>query len=296
MLNQNLRTYSAITLAMIFWAYSFIWGKQVLDIYPPSTVVLFRLSLAAILLFIFAKWTNKLQKTKKEDLKYFILLSFFEPFLYFIGESQGLKLVSSTFASVIIATIPLFIAIISFFFLSEKISVINLIGVFISIIGVLMIVFTKNMDLSAEPIGILFMFLAVFAAVGYTLVIKTLIEKYNIFTIVFWQNIIASIAFIPLFLFFDFKQFIQIGFSLEALKYIFLLAIFASNAAFILYTYTIKHIGITRSGVFSNLIPIITAILAFFILDEKLSLIKYIGIAVVVIGLIITQLQTNNSK
>jgi len=159
-----------------------------------------------------------------------------------------------------------------------------------------MIVFTKNMDLSAEPIGILFMFLAVFAAVGYTLVIKTLIEKYNIFTIVFWQNIIASIAFIPLFLFFDFKQFIQIGFSLEALKYIFLLAIFASNAAFILYTYTIKHIGITRSGVFSNLIPIITAILAFFILDEKLSLIKYIGIAVVVIGLIITQLQTNNSK
>jgi len=296
MLKQNILTYSAIILAMIFWAYSFIWGKQALDIYPPSTVVLFRLSIAALILFVFAKWTKKLQKIKKSDYKYFFLLAFFEPFLYFVGESQGLKLVSSTFASVIIATIPLFIAIISFFFLSEKISIINLIGVFISIVGVLMIVFTKNMNLSAKPIGIFFMFLAVFAAVGYTLVIKTLIEKYNIFTIVSWQNIIASIGFIPLFLFFDFKQFIQIGFSWQALEYIVLLAIFASNGAFILYTYTIKYIGITRAGVFSNLIPIITAVLAFFILDEKLSLMKYSGIAIVVIGLIITQLQSNKIK
>ncbi|MDO9613572.1 MAG: DMT family transporter, partial [Bacteroidota bacterium] len=112
----------AAILSMIFWSFSFVWIKIVYEAYGPLTTILFRLIISTGLLLVFTILSRKLQKIKAGDLKLFILMAFFEPFLYFMGESYGLLYVSSTVASVIVATIPLFSPIAAWYFYKEKLS------------------------------------------------------------------------------------------------------------------------------------------------------------------------------
>lgn len=287
--------YIAIVSAMILWSISFIWSKLALDTYNPFTVLFFRLFIAAVTLFVFSKIFGLLQKIKKEDYKLLLLLSFFEPFLYFIGENFGLQYVTASTASVVISTIPLFLPIVGLVFYKEVIRKNNIIGIIVSFIGVLMVILNKDLSISGQPMGFVFLFIAVFAALGFTVVIKRVTYKYNAFTIVVWQNIFSSIAFFPLFLFSDFNEFQNIGITGD-FKYIVLLAIIASNTAFILYTYSFKFLRISQIGLFTNLIPIFTIIISFFVFEEKLSYIKYLGIALVIIGLYIAEGKIESKK
>ena len=175
-----------------------------------------------------------------------------------------------------------------FMFFKERIRRNNLIGVFISFLGVLFVMLNKDLSIAGDIKGFVFLFVAVFAALGYTVVVKRITYKYNAFTIVIWQNIIASIAFFPLFLFFDFQSFKEVGFNSD-FQYIVLLGVMASNGAFLLYTYAFKHFRVSQIGLFTNLIPIFTIIISFFIFSEKLEPIKYFGIALVVGGLFISE-------
>ena len=56
-----------------------------------------------------------------------------------------------------------------------------------------------------------------------------------------------------------------------------------------LYTYSLKHLGITRASSFTNVIPVLTAVFAYFMLNEELTPIKMLGIGVVVLGLFLSQ-------
>ena len=282
-------SYIALTLAMFLWSMSFVWSKLAFETYNPFTVLFFRLSTATLTLFAFSKLFGVLQKVKKSDFKVLLFLSFFEPFLYFLGENFGLQLVSASTAAIIIATIPLFMPLLGFYFFNESVSRNNIIGIIISIVGVLFVIINKNFSLSGNPWGFALLFLAVFSALSYTVVLKRVSYKYNGFTIVSWQNLIASIAFFPFFFISDFKEFQTIGIFRTDFIYILLLGILASNIAFLLYTHALKFFGVAKIGVFTNLIPIFTILVSFFIFDEQLDFLKYIGIILVLIGLFLSE-------
>jgi drug/metabolite transporter (DMT)-like permease len=91
-----LSVYVPVIFAMLFWSYSFIWYKQVFIYYGPVTLIVFRLILAVPLLFFMSLVFRKLQRIRRSHLRYFLLLAFFEPFLYFIGECYGVKLITPT--------------------------------------------------------------------------------------------------------------------------------------------------------------------------------------------------------
>lgn len=146
---------------MVFWSFSFVWIKIVYEAYGPLTTVLLRLLISTGLMLIFTILTRKLQVIKSGDFKLFILLAFFEPFLYFMGESYGLKYVSSTVASVIVATIPLFSPIAAWYFYKEKLSRTNLYGLIITFLGVSLVVLDSSFNFTASPLGISLEFLAV---------------------------------------------------------------------------------------------------------------------------------------
>jgi drug/metabolite transporter (DMT)-like permease len=137
---QNIKLYGAIILAMIFWSLSFIWTKIAIETFHPVTLVTLRLIIASILLFAYSKATKKFQFVRKEDLKWFVLLAFFEPYLYYMGETYGLTMLSPTLVAVIIATIPLFAPIVAFVLLKEKISRMNILGIIISLLGVMLVI------------------------------------------------------------------------------------------------------------------------------------------------------------
>jgi drug/metabolite transporter (DMT)-like permease len=289
-MNKNkILSYLSVVTAMLLWAMSFIWSKLAFESYNPFTVLFFRLSIAGLSLYLVAKAFKLIQKVEKKDFKIIMLLSFFEPFLYFIGENFGLKLVTPGTASILISTIPLFMPLIGYYFFKEKVSINNIVGVTISVIGVLFVILNKDLSLSGSPMGFALLFLAVFAALGYTIVLKNITYKYNAFTIVFWQNVFASIAFLPLFLIFEYDSFSKVGVFDFNFTYIILLALFASNGAFLLYTYALKFFGVAKVGVFTNLIPVFTLIISFYIFNEQLSLFKYFGVLLVIVGLLVSE-------
>jgi len=283
--------YFCITLSMVFWSLSFIWGKILLDIYSPFTIITIRLIIASIFLTTLSLLLKKLQKIKKEDFKLFLILVLFEPFMYFLGETFGLNLVSSTVASVIISTIPLFTPIAAFYVLKERLSWLNFIGIFISVIGVLLVIVQKDFSITASPKGLLLLFLAVIAAIGYTIFLKKLTVKYNAYTIISYQNILGAIYFLPFFLFFDLKEFMTIPFSLDAFIPLVELAVFASSFAFVLYTYGVTHLGVSKASIFTNFIPVFTIIFAYFLINEPITIQRVIGIIVVVSGVTLSQIK-----
>jgi drug/metabolite transporter (DMT)-like permease len=286
-----LKLYGSIVLAMVFFSLSFVWFKVANVTYGPLTIVLFRLVIASVVLFIFTKLAKRLVVPSKKDFKYLLLLAFFEPFLYFMGESYGLQYISSTVGAVIIATIPLVAPFAAYIFYKEKISFLNIIGIIISFAGVTLVVFEMGFGITASPVGVLLQFSAVFSAVLYTVVLHKISSKINNLTIIFYQNVLGSIYFFPFWLIFEKNRFVATPFDQDAMLSILYLSVFASTLAFIFFTYTVRHMGITKSNMFANTIPVFTAIFAWIILGDQLNLQKLIGIAVVIGGLFIGQLK-----
>lgn len=235
-------------------------------------------------------------KVKKSDRKYFILLAVFEPFFYFLGESFGLTYVSSTVGSVIISTIPVFAVMLAWVIYRERLKLINYLGVILSFVGVLIFISTRSGSIELNPRGLALMFLAVISAVGYNMVLHRLAREYHPVTIVNIQNIIGAILFLPLFLIFDLKEVIATGIVAGSFGAIVLLAIFASSGAFVLFAYSVRYLGIARANIFSNLIPVFTAIFAFFVVGDRLTLRNAIGMAIVIAGLFLSQAGKNRKS
>lgn len=295
-MNKKLLIYFFATLSMLFWGLSFVWVKIVYLYYRPFTVVTIRLFLATFLLLLYQYLIKDKQKISIYDLPKFLLLAFFEPFCYFLGESFGMQYVSSTLASIIIATIPVFSPIFSFLFYREKLTKFGVLGLIISVLGIIILVVDRNFNFNAPIKGILLLLFAVVSAIGYGIVAKKLTFMYNSVTIIKYQNAFGFIYFIPFFIIFDLNHFLSIKPDLRLIVNILALTIFASVFAFVLFTKVLKELGINSANIFTNLIPIFTAIFSFFILKENFNLQKIIGIFLVIFGVFISQAKLNKKE
>src|ERR1035437_973395 len=278
--NKKIYIYTVIVLSMIFWGMSFIWSTIVFRYLEPITTVFFRLILSSGILFGGLKLFNKLEKVKKEHYKLFFLSALFNPFLYFIGENFGLKYSSATISAVIIATIPVFSPIAAFFFLKERLSMLNVAGLFLSFVGVLAMLVNKDLSLNAAPVGMICLGFAVVAAIIYSLLLKRLAFHYSAFMVIAVQNLIGAILFLPLFLIFDFSKLSGIVFNYSWISALIMLSVFASSLAFVFFAIGTREIGVSKTSIFTNLIPVITATGSFFLLNESFSLQKIVGIVI----------------
>ncbi len=288
--------YLLATLSMLFWGMTFIWSKIVFNYYNPIATITIRLLISSLILYlILFLFFRKQIVYPKGDMKWFILLAFFEPFLYFIGESFGLQKVDATITAVLISTIPVFAAIMGYYFLNEKISQKNVIGIFISFLGVILMLLNDSLNLNAPIDGVLLVLLAVFSAIGYGTMLKKVSVKYHPILIIFIQNTIGFVLFLPLFLLFDLNCVINTKLNVELVSSILMLSVFGSSIAFIFYTFAIREIGMAKANVFTNLIPIFTAVGSFILLKEMFTTYKLIGMILAIIGVYLSQLKNKRS-
>lgn len=273
---------------MLFWGMSFIWSSILLEHYKPVSIIFCRLILSTGFLYILKKILIPAEKIDRDDWLLLFLSAVFIPFLYFLGENYGLKYSSSTVTSVIISTIPLFSPVIAWFFFRERLSWLNIAGIFISFLGIILMLITKDFTLAVDPVGILSLFGAVLAALLYSVLLKRLSMKYSPLNLVFYQNFIGIFLFLPLFLFFDLDEFSTFVPDGRVIVSFLCLSILASSLSFVFYAKTMKEIGISRANIFSNLIPVFTALFSYWILSEEFTVQKILGIFIVVCGVFVT--------
>ncbi len=289
--NRKLYIYFVAVLAMLFWGMSFVWTSIVFKYYSPVTTVFLRLLISTALMFLGLKLFGKIEKIKKGDLKLFLISSLLNPFLYFIGESFGLKHSSPTISAAFISLIPLIIPVVAFFTLREKLPKLSIAGLIISFGGIMMMLINKDMSLNATPAGIAFLTLAVLTAVWYSILLKKLTSRHSSFFIIAVQNLIGTIYFLPVFLIFELPDFIKVKPDLELIGSLLALAVLCSSLAFVFFAMATKEIGVSKTGMLTNLIPVFTAVFSYIILNEYFSINKIAGMIIVIVGLFISQIK-----
>lgn len=290
---RSIFAYVSVIAAMFIWSFTFIWTKDILEAKActPLTIIVIRLIISILLMFAYSLVFRKFEKVQKKDWLWFVALGLFQPFLYFIGETFGQMRVSSTVTSVIISTIPLFTPFAVAMFFKEKVKLANIIGIAVSLVGVYLLLIKNSLTIVIDPIGIGLLFFAVLCAVAYSVIIYRLVDSYKPLTVLLWQNTVGLIFYLPWFLFADFGKLIVTGIPLQYLDNLLLLGVLGSTVAYLMFIHSIKEISLWMVNAFTNLIPVMTALLSFFILGEKLLAVNIVGIVIAIAGLFISQIK-----
>ncbi len=286
---KNLTVHLSALAAMFIWGVSYIWMKQLFDHMQPATILFYRLIISAFFLYIMLIISGKREVIKLKHIPYFLLSALFNPFLYFMGESHGLQLVSPTISAVIIGTIPVFTPFFAWLVLREKLSTLNLFGLMVSFAGILIMLITKDFSLSADPMGVLFLFGAVASAIIYGILLKKLTLLYHALTIVWIQNLIGIFYFLPVALIKEYDSFTEVSFSVDVLLPMVFLGVFSSSLAFVLFTTSVKHLGIARANIYTNMIPVFTAFFSILLLADQPGLKQWSGMLLVIGGVVLSQ-------
>lgn len=294
------KAYIFAIISIIAWGFSFIWEDYLIkNNIQIFTFIFERMLISSAILWVAGLVLGSVQKVKKEDLKWLLLLSAGEPFVYFLGENFGIKYTSGMMASIIIATIPLFCTVVDRFLYKYKLSFPKILGCLLSLIGITFFVMEKGGVGSSHLKGILMLlFLAVGGSLVYSYTTKEMIKKYSAYTIVTYQFSFGALYFLPFFLLFGLKGLDAQFFTFGVQSKIFALAVLCSCVCFGLWAYCTGKLGVVRVSIFSALIPLVSAAAAYFLYpgQETFTALKLTGIALTVLGVVIVQVVKDVKK
>ncbi len=285
-------SYLYISIAIIAWGLSFIWMDSLISRDIPVLVFMTgRLMIASVVLWLVALIAGKFDKIERKDIKWFFLLGLFQPFLYFLGETFGLKATESpTLSSLVIATFPIFSIIVGQIFFKEKLKYLNILGILITLPGVFLMAYTEGGFTAKYLWGIALLFGAVFSSLCDASIVKKLAVKYNALTITTIQFTVGALLFLPTMLVVDGPKLGSLNLlANDVIVPIILLGLFCSAMAFLLYNQSLKDIGLARTATFTALIPVVTAVASALFGHESFTIVQVAGILVVVAGVILTQ-------
>lgn len=289
---SKLLIYIASTVAITLWGMSYIWTDKIIAQGIPIFYFVFvRILLAGIILFLFNTAYGRIKRIQKQDWPKFLLLAFFEPFIYFLCETFGLKLTGSpTISAMVIATIPIFSIGAGILFFKEKVSAVNITGILLSLVGIVMVAMSKG-ELGQNFVwGIILLLIAVISEVGHASITKSLAGIYSSQIIVMYQFLIGSVYLLPLFLWKGLDDFDpEVYLSADVWYPLICLAVLCSSLAFSLWVSTIKSLGVAKSSIFSALIPVAAAIIAWILGHEILNSRQWVGIVISTLGVVLSQ-------
>ncbi|MBU0954921.1 MAG: DMT family transporter [Spirochaetes bacterium] len=280
---------TAIILAVItalIWGLSFLSIKTAVAVVPPMSLGFARFVIASLILFIVLLFRRKLPKLAIKDFPLMAATGFVGVTVYFLGENNGVMLLTASESSIIIGTIPVLTVLADRIFAGTRLGKKQYLGAILSAIGVTVIVL-ESLKLSAQPKGYLFMAIAAFSWVAYAFMTKPLASKYSRVEVSFWHSFFGALGFIPFVLFETVPwNMINLNITIQVLY----LGIFCSALGYLFYITCLGTLGASVASVFINLIPVVSVVASFLILGERLSAWQLTGGAIAIIGVYIANL------
>lgn len=294
---------TALVVSMIIWSVSGIAIKHALAVLPPFTMIVLRFVPSVLLMLIIGLICRKsslfaLQKLEWKDLPLFLIAGFCQPFLYYLLETFTYDaLHSPTIAETLLSTSPLLSPIFAAVLLRERVTKYNILGILVSTAGVFALSLIGSKDYSIGNYwGILLAFAAVSAAVIDSIMMRKVPAKYTSLTFIFYAQCVSLLFFIPLWFWKEGPEAIyNLQFAIDksqlyvALGCVAYLTVFASVIAFILFCAALRKVGVTQANAFNNIRPAFTALWMFLFFGEHLPVGKWIGMALIIIGLFVCQ-------
>ena len=281
--------FAILTVAFV-WGTTFLGIRIAVETIPPWFVAGIRQFLAAVLVAIILISTKELKWIGWKNFRIQIILSILMLIIANGMTTVAEEHLSSSLASLISATSPLFIFIFSIFFNLEKFSFRGIIGVTLGFSGILLI-FKDGLEdlLNLEyRMGVIFMFFAILGwAMGSIYSKKINHKSQNISLNLFYQFSFAGIVQIIFGFFFSNEINVE-AWSLKRIIATVYLAVFGSLIAFYAFHYALKKISPTQISLLSYVNTIIAIFLGWLILDEKISAAFITATLLIICGVFIT--------
>ena len=298
MTNKNNIAYLFLFFTVFFWAGNFIVGKAA-SLYeiPPFSLNFYRWLFAWLILAPFTlKEILKQKNYILKNIKIFTILGITSITIFNSIVYYSLNFTQVISGVLMISTIPVMIIFISSILKIEKTNLFQIIGVILSLFGVLIIVTKADLGLLIDldfNKGDLTMVVAMFSWATYSALLKK--NKYKLSQVTLLQVIITFglIFLIPIY-FIEMSLGFNIKLDAPFLLTLTYVVLFPGLASFILWIKGISLIGANRSGIFLHLMPIIGAIMAILIFDEKFMFYHFLGAIFIVIGIILSNKKKND--
>jgi len=288
-MQTKLLPYFIMILPPLFWAGNFVVGRAVADQHAPLTLSFYRWLLALLILspFIIKPIWKQRRVIQKNILNITVLailsISAFNSIAYI-----ALQYTSATNATLLNSFIPIFILLISGLFFKESISKKQVLGVFVSLLGVIAIITRLDFGVIAQfkvNIGDLWMIAATLVWALYSVLLKYLRPK-ELSPLPFLgiMLIIGVIALIPVMIINPFNE-ATMQWNDKMMKALAYIAIFPSIISYLSWNYGIQKLGAAVGGQYIHLMPLFGALMAVLFLGESIRLYHLVGGVCIALGL-----------
>jgi len=283
--------YFKLFVTAVFWGGTFVAARIVTEHVSPLSASLLRFVIATLFLIgLVFKREGRIPALGRRHVIPVILLGLTGVMAYNIFFFLGLKTITASRASLIIAMNPVFIALFSSFLFKERLGIVRSTGILFCLLGALVVISRGHpSDIVAGRLGIgeLYILGCVASWVIYSLIGKTVIAELSPLIAVTYACAVGAIGlFIPACL----EGFwpAVLHFPVRVWAGLFFLGFFGTFLGFIWYYEGIKSVGPSRAAVFINFVPVSGVFLGWLILNETLDWSILVGAVLVVGGVFLT--------
>jgi len=298
-MSANFKAYLMLTLCAFFWSGNFIVGKfATLYEVPPLTLNFFRWLIVWIILIPFTAKDILINiKIIKEKFYSILLMSITSISIFNSVVYYSLNFTQVLNGALMISTIPVLIIFISFIFRVEKINLNQVLGLILSITGVVIIItqleFSRLIHLDLNK-GDLWLLVAMLSWAIYSTMLKTHKTGLNYLTFISVIVALGLIFLFPQFLF-EFNNQDLIKFNFAFILIISYVVLFAGLGAYIFWNKAVLIVGPSRAGIFLHLMPVFSSFMAIFLLNEKFMNFHIFGAIAIILGIYLSSKKTSLS-
>lgn len=282
---KRLSMLSALCAQFIF-GFSFMFTKIALGYASPITVIADRYIVAFATMTIVVLFKKIKLKPSKNIFK-LVLMSIFQPVLYFLCESYGIKLTTSGFSSVMISLIPIVSIFAGIIFLKEIPSLMQYVFTFVSVLGVVIMVYSGKADGTVTVWGVVLLMGAVVSSVLYNVLSRKISKEFTALERTYAMMLIGLVVFASISFAENFDNPANVIASFKHPLYtvsVLYLGAVSSVAAFLLLNYANTHLPVSKTTVFSNITTLVSVAAGIVFLDEKLSVVTVISAIMIIAG------------
>jgi drug/metabolite transporter (DMT)-like permease len=265
---------------IIFWGLAFAAIKYSMVFLNPFELASLRFLIADV--FFLLSLAARRCSLEKRDLPPIFLLGLFGVTIYHVFLNAGEIYVTSGVASLIIATAPIFVLILSWIFLGERITKGKVIGVLIAFGGVAAL---SKPESGGSPVGMILVFISALSAAGYTVLGKKLMQRYDFFALTSYAMLFGSIPI----LYFSVPGLGKILAIMDpGLIYsVVFLGVFSTYLGYLGWYYFLEREEASRASVFLLTIPFVALIAGAVMLNESITLLTIAGGIAVIFGILL---------
>ncbi|MBM7856028.1 drug/metabolite transporter (DMT)-like permease [Desulfohalotomaculum tongense] len=292
MAKQAYPTAASIAVAVIF-GLSFLFVKDALLYLHPFQLLGLRFALAALFLTLLAVCGVIKLQVKVSHLPDLLKIAIWQPVLYFLCETYGIKFTSAAEAGIIISLVPMVVTVLAIFILGEKITVRQGACVSAAVAGVILMVLGGSAGETAQSqghlMGIFFLFGAVLAGGFFNVFSRKAAGEYSPVDITFimmWLGALVfnAIGLVQSYLTGQLADYFKAVQHLPVIADLLYLGVLSSVLGFFLLNYSLSHLPAARVAVFLNLIPVVAVLAAVLFCGEQLGIRQMAGGILILFG------------